>query len=96
MLIRSLILLLMSLLITENIFSIILSSDYVQCRTRRMYWESTLNIQNKAVSNAVTRNRFDKIIKYIYCFDPKEAEEGKRCAKIRPLIEKLNKRFMKY
>ena len=96
MLIRSLILLLMSLLITESIFSIILSSDYVQWRTRRMYWESTLNIRNKAVSNAVTRSRFDKIMKYIYCFNPKEAVERKRCAKIRPLIDKLNKHFMKY
>ena len=96
MLIRSLILLLMSLLITESIFSIILSSDYVQWRTRRMYWESTLNIRNKAVSNAVTRSRFDKTMKCIYCFNPKEAVEGKRCAKIRPLIDKLNKHFMKY
>ena len=35
-------------------------------------------------------------MKYIYCYDPEEAEEGDRCAKIRPLIEKLNERFMKY
>ena len=35
-------------------------------------------------------------MKYIYCYDPEKAEEGDSCAKIRPLIEKLNERFMKY
>ena len=44
----------------------------------------------------MTRNRFDEIMKYIYCYDLEEAEECGRCAKIRPLNEKLNERFMKY
>ena len=61
-----------------------------------MYGESTSDTHNEAVSNAMTRSRFDKIMKYIYFYDPEEAEEGDRYAKIRPLIEKLNERFMKY
>ena len=40
-----------------------------------MNWESTPDNHNEAVSNAVTRNRFDKIMKYIHCYDPEEAEE---------------------
>ena len=61
-----------------------------------MYWDSTADTHNEAMSNAMTRNRFDEIVKYAYCCDPEEAEEGDRCAKIRPLIDKLNERFMKY
>ena len=77
-------------------FSIILLSGYVKCRSRRMYWESAPDTHNEAVSNAMTRNRFDEIMKYIYCYDPDEADEADKCAKVRPLIEKLNELFMKY
>ena len=59
-----------------------------------MYWESTSGSYNDPESNAMTSNRFDKIMKYVYCYDPEEAEEGDRYAKIRPLIEKLNERFV--
>ena len=48
------------------------------------------------MSNASTRKRFEKNMKYIYCYDPEKAVEGDSCAKIRPLIEKLNECFMKY
>ena len=58
--------------------------------------ESTPGTHNEPVSNAMTRNRFDKIMKCTYCCDPEEAEEGDRCVKIRPFMEKLNKCFMKY
>lgn len=47
-----------------------------------MYWESTLDTKNKAVSNAVTRNRFGKIMKYINCYHPKEADKEDLCDKI--------------
>ena len=42
------------------------------------------------------RNRFDKIMKGTYCYGPEEAKKGDRCAKSRPLIEKLNECFMIY
>ena len=77
-------------------FSIILLSGYVKSRSRKMYWESTPDTHNEAVSNAMTRNRFDEIMKYIYCYDPDEANENDRCGKIRPIIEKLNELYMKY
>ena len=40
----------------------------------------------------MTRNGFDEIMIYIYCYDPEEAEESD---KVRVLIEKLNERFLK-
>ena len=77
-------------------FSVILLSGYVKCRSQRIHWESTPGTHNEAVSNAMTRKRFYEIMKHIYYYDPKEAEEGDRCAKIRTLIEELDERFMKY
>ena len=44
----------------------------------------------------LTRNRFDKIMKCIYCYELKEAVEGDRCVNIRPVIEKMNDCFMTY
>ena len=35
-------------------------------------------------------------MKCIYCYESKEAVEGDRCVKIRPVIEKLNDCFMTY
>ena len=68
----------------------------MKCRNRGIYWESAPDTHNEAVSNAMTRNRFNEIMKYIYCYDSEEAEEVDTCAKIRPLIEKLNECFMEY
>ena len=47
-----------------------------------MYWESTPDTQNEAGSNAVTRNRFGKIMKNINYYHPKEADKEDLCAKI--------------
>ena len=66
-------------------FAIILLSGYVKCRSRKMYWESTPDTHNETVSNAMTRNWFDEIMKYIYCYDPDDTNESDRSAKIRPI-----------
>ena len=77
-------------------FSIILLSGYVKCRSRRMYWESARDTHNQAVSDAMTRNRFEEIMKYIYFYDPNDIEQGDKCAKVRPMMEMINKLFLKY
>ena len=61
-----------------------------------MYWESSTDTHNEAISNAMTRNRFDEIIKYIYMYDPDSAEADDKCAKIRPIMDIINDRFLKY
>ena len=76
-------------------FSIILLRRYVEFRSQRIYRESTPNTHNEAVSNTMSRNRFVEIMKYIYCYDPEEAEKIVKLAKIRPFIERLNEQFMK-
>ena len=76
-------------------FSIVLQSGYVKCQSWKMYWESTSGTHNEGVWNAMSRNRFYQITKYIYCYDREEADGGDRCAKIRPIIEKLNELSIK-
>ena len=62
----------------------------------RMYWESISDTHNEAISNAMTRNRFDEIIKYIYMYDPDSAETNDKCGKIRSIMDIINDRFLKY
>ena len=65
---------------------------YVKYHSQRMYWEWTADTRNEAVSNVMTRDRFDEIMIHIYCYDPEEAEGSE---KVRLLIEKRNERFLK-
>ena len=56
-----------------------------------MYWESTPDTHNEAVSNAMTTNRFGKIMKYIYCYEPEEAEEVPKLCQNVPKLDHLLK-----
>ena len=56
-----------------------------------MCWESTPDTHNEAVSNAMTTNRFGKIMKYIYCYEPEEAEEVPKLCQNVPKLDHLLK-----
>ena len=71
-------------------------SGYVKCRSMRMYWEESSDTHNVAVSSAMTRNRFQEIMKYIYMYDPDNMEKEDKFAKVRPIMEILNNRFIQY
>lgn len=78
-------------------FSIILLSGYVKCRSKRMYWECASDTHNIAISSAMTRNRFEDIMKYFYDKDTSSfLSSGDKCAKVRPVINKLNELFIKF
>ena len=66
-----------------------------------MYWESAPDTHNIAFSSAMSRNRFDEIMKFLYFYDKNDnsyASCGDKCAKVRlrPIISKLNELFKKY
>lgn len=81
----------------QGFFSIILLNVSVKCTRCKMHCELTPDTHNEAVSNAMTRNSFDKIINiYIYTYDSEKGDEGDRHTKIRSIIEEVNKLFIKY
>ncbi|GFS05019.1 PiggyBac transposable element-derived protein 3 [Elysia marginata] len=72
--------------------SILLISGYNPVLRRSMYWEQKEDVYNKAVSEAMSRNDFDQILKYVHLASNGNLERSK-LAKVTPLINLLKKKI---
>lgn len=61
----------------------------------RMYWEERPDTNNKAISDAMSRNRFTQIMKYLHVCDNYNLTNH-RFAKVLPLWIRLNEKWLKY
>ena len=75
---------------------IIFLSGYVAVPRRRMFWEKRSDAHNVLVSEAMRRNRFEAIFSYLQVADNANLHSMDKFAKLRPLINILNERCMKY
>ena len=75
---------------------IILLSGYNQLPGRKMYWEEAPDVHNSMVSDAMRRNRFLEIMRYIHFCDNGTLNTTDKCSKVRPLFEKVVANFQKY
>lgn len=73
---------------------ILLLSGYVCLPRREMYWENADDTCNKAVFDAMSRNRFRFLMQNIHCNRNDELDARDKFSKIRPLFNILNKRFI--
>ena len=74
---------------------VLIVSSYSKVSRKRMYWELNDDSRNSAISNAISRNQFDEILKYLhFCNNDKLNPDDKFC-KIRPLLDLVNERFLK-
>ncbi len=76
--------------------AIILISGYSVARRRRQYWELSDDTRNVLIANSMRRNRFEELIKYLHLSDNMLLPEGDRFAKVRPLADHLNERFLAF
>ena len=78
-------------------FGILLLSGYNQLPRMKMYWEQTQDVHNNLVSDAMRRDRFLELLRYIHFCDNASLDESTtdRCWKIRPLYNMLLSRFQK-
>ena len=60
---------------------ILLASGYVSVPRRRMYWSNDSDVRNEMISNAMRRNRFDEIMKYLHAVDNLQIQKGDKFAK---------------
>lgn len=74
---------------------ILFLSGYVPLPRRRMFWEENDDSHNLLVSKSMRRNRFEELFRYLHVADNSNLQEGDKMAKLRPLIESLNKQFIK-
>lgn len=80
----------------KTFFGILLVSGYCPVPRRRMYWEQAKDSHNAVISEAMCRNRFEHILTNIHCCDNANLDRSDRFAKVRPLFQKINKRFLDF
>lgn len=73
-----------------------LPSGYAPLPRRSLYWAQEDDVYNAAVANCMSRNRFDHIMKYLHLPDNTNIPVNDKIAKVRPLYDHLNQRFLKY
>lgn len=76
--------------------AILLLSGYVPLPRRRMYWEQSSDVQNEAVTGAMSLNRFEEILRYLHLADNTQLDPTDKMAKVRPLFDHLNKKYAEY
>ena len=61
-----------------------------------MFWSNDEDVHNTAIASAMTRDRFDEILKYCHVSDNDNLHAGDKIAKIRPLTTMINERCLMY
>ena len=73
---------------------ILLVSGYSPMARRRMYLSHDDDVTNKAISSAMTRDRFDEMMRFLHVSDNTNLDAQDKMAKVRPLVSMLNERFL--
>jgi len=76
--------------------AILFTSGYAPLPRRRCYWEPAEDVQNLAISKAMTRNRFDEIMQLLHLANNENILGTDKVAKVRPLLGMINERFLRY
>lgn len=74
--------------------SVLFISGYNQLPRRRMYWERADDVLNLAISGAMTCNRFEELLMCVHVADNANLPPNDRMAKVRPLFNSVNERFL--
>ena len=73
-------------------FAILIVSGYNVLPRRHMYWSHAEDVYNEAISNAMRRNRFDKIMHSLHFNANVIIDKQDKYAKLRPLFQHLQKK----
>lgn len=76
--------------------AILLFSGYHKVPRQRLYWSLEEDTSVSFVSNAISRNRFEDIKKYLHLADNNNLDVTDKMAKLRPLMTLLNQRFLQW
>jgi Transposase IS4 len=73
----------------------LLLSGYSVFPRREMYWERSEDCGIKAVYNAMSRNRFDELLRYIHLADNNNLNTLDKLCKVRQYLNLINERCLK-
>ena len=74
---------------------IMILSGYVRLPSYKMLWEEQLDVQQKLVKESIPRNHFRLILQNLHFCINSELEEDDKCAKVRPLLQRLRTNIQK-
>ncbi|XP_049618340.1 piggyBac transposable element-derived protein 2 isoform X1 [Syngnathus scovelli] len=77
----------------KSVLGILVLSGYHSLPSRRHDWSTDEDLQCALVAGAISRNRFEEIIRYIHCADNAHLNLSDRMTKLRPMMDILNARF---
>jgi len=73
---------------------ILLMSGYNVVPRRRLYWSTETDVRNEMIASAMSRNRFDELLSKLHCADNTSLPDADRFGKVRPLIKRLNQKYL--
>lgn len=76
--------------------AILLVSGYNNVPARKNYWENAPDIQNIAIKNAMRRDRFIEIMKYLHFTHDFTPDSTDKYWKLRLISDKLQEKFLKH
>lgn len=71
--------------------AILLASGYLKFPRKRMFWETAEDVSLQGISAAMSRNRFEEILRYLHLADNSNLDSNDKFSKVRPLINEMNK-----
>ena len=74
--------------------AMLLLSGYVVLPRRKMYWENADDVFNKAMSDAMSRNRFEEIFSVFYLVDNQQLDASDSMSKVRLLFATINEKCL--
>ena len=74
--------------------AVLLLSGYVELPRRPMFWENSEDTSNAVVTSLLSINRFDEIMQNLHLAENGNLDKNDKFAKVRPLLEKLNRQCL--
>lgn len=80
----------------KRFIGILLLSGYNSVARYRMYWEQSVDCNFQGVASAMSRNRFEELLRYFHVADNNNLNPEDKFSKVRPLWDLCNNRWLKY
>ena len=81
---------------TRVFLAILIISGYNPLPSKAHYWATEKNFRNNAIYNAIRRDRFDDIMKYLHFHPNHNLYKDDKYCKLRPLVAHLQQKFISH
>ncbi|XP_039967497.1 piggyBac transposable element-derived protein 3-like [Bactrocera tryoni] len=80
----------------KNFIGILLLSGYNSASRYRLYWDQSIDTHHPGVASCMTRNRFEELLRFFHACDNNRLPSDDKFAKVRPLWNLMNERWLKF